>query len=317
MKIIMNNQTKILIVGLIIVVAMNSAKLESKQQELIPENKVEFYKKTGEILSIDNNSSVNKSYSNMISNILNLKNFFEFNNSDLEKSNLKNKNFLEQFSLSFSLNFFSEIGDKSFVSIILVYDQISPAVLFFVAAFCEILMNFVSVAIGYELRAHPKIRLFCQFAGMITAFIFSILLLIEAISIEEDDKKPEHDPEPQTEEVLEVAGSQEIEQQESSKKISLNNFGKFLKIFNVAWIILFSELGDKSQITTIILSTEYSPLPIFLGTAIAHVLGIILSMTVGHFIAKHSNKRILAFIGAICFIYFGFQMVVLKDNKIY
>jgi putative Ca2+/H+ antiporter (TMEM165/GDT1 family) len=318
MKIIMTKMEKLLIVGFILICAMTCKKLESNNEEMMmAQNKIEIKKKPEEMLSLENKLAPNElSYSNMITKILNFKNFLGYNiDSNFNKSSIKNKNFLEQFSLSFSLNFFSEIGDKSFVSIILIYDQISPVILFFVASFCEILMNFVSVAIGYELRAHPKIRLFCQFAGMITAFIFSILLLIEAMSDEEDGKKSETDP--NAEEKLDVEGFEQKSQVETAKTNNVFSFSRFLKIINIAWIILLSELGDKSQITTIILSTEYNPIPIFLGTAIAHVLGIILSMTIGHFIAKHSNKRILSFIGALCFIYFGFQMVIMKDNTVY
>ena len=119
---------------------------------------------------------------------------------------------------------------------------------------------------------------------------FSLLLFVEVVS-EEDKEK-----------------ATQSEQETPLKEGSNSQVSKLLKLLRVAWIIFLSELGDKSQITTIILSTEYNPWAIFIGTALAHVLGIILSMTVGYFIAKHTNKRILAAIGAFCFLYFGAQM---------
>lgn len=199
--------------------------------------------------------------------------------------------FLQEFFLSFSLNFFSEIGDKSFVSIILVYNQITPFALFIIASLAEILMNLFSVLIGYELRTHPTIKVWCHFAGMAAAIIFSLMLLYEVVFQEEEKESTDEEAKIQEE-----------------KKETKSNIGTFLKIANIAWIIFMSELGDKSQITTIILSAEYNPYAIFFGTALAHVVGIILSMTIGYFLAKNINKAILSTIGAFCFIYFGVQV---------
>lgn len=219
-------------------------------------------------------------------------------------TNVPKKNSWEEFILSFSLNFFSEIGDKSFVSIILIYDQITPLLLFLVASASEILMNLFSVGIGYQLRAHPGIRVLCQLAGMITAIIFSICLIYEIFSGEEQEEKNNSDIEKQTERA-EKEFSSSNNSNSSNKKSSMSTI---LKVANIAWIIFLSELGDKSQITTIILSTEYNPIPIFLGTALAHVLGILLSMTIGYVIAHNTNKTILTCLGAVCFLYFGLEM---------
>ena len=75
-------------------------------------------------------------------------------------------------------------------------------------------------------------------------------------------------------------------------------------------MIFIAELGDKSQITTIILSTEYNPLWIFLGTAVAHILGVGISIFVGYLIANKCSTTTLTLIGAIAFILFGIEMAV-------
>jgi putative Ca2+/H+ antiporter (TMEM165/GDT1 family) len=218
------------------------------------------------------------------------------------------KSTFEEFTLSFSLNFFSEIGDKSFVSIILMYDQITPMMLFLTASLSEILMNFFSVAIGYQMRAHPLLRILCQFAGMITALVFSIMLVYEVVSGESEEEKKESDIERQTDiSISAVAETCDHSLEGKKLNITSSNWNTIVKVANIAWIIFLSELGDKSQITTIILSTEYNPIPIFIGTALAHVLGITLSMTIGYIISQNTNKTILTCIGALCFLYFGIQ----------
>lgn len=201
----------------------------------------------------------------------------------------------KEFFLSFSLNFFSEIGDKSFVSIILVYNQISTIALFFIASFAEILMNFFSVYIGYQLRIHTNLKKIIQFVGMITSLLFGLSLIYELIQKEK-------------EEVQEVeAPGDGLEIKESAEKKTVKS-SVISRVFNITWIILMSELGDKSQITTILLSTEYNPVPIFLGTALAHVLGVVISLTIGYLVANRINNRVLNSIGALCFLYFGMQM---------
>ena len=159
------------------------------------------------------------------------------------------KSSFEEFTLSFSLNFFSEIGDKSFVSIILIYDQISPLMLFLTASLSELLMNFFSVAIGYQMRAHPLLRILCQFAGMITALVFSIMLVYEVVSGESEEEKKESDIERQTDIGVSCV-AETCDYSLESKKINItsSSWNAIVKIANIAWIIFLSELGDKSQI---------------------------------------------------------------------
>ena len=64
----------------------------------------------------------------------------------------RNEPGITQFLRSFVLNFFSEIGDKSFLCIVVFYNQVSPAFLFFTAVVAELLMNLISVFIGYEVH---------------------------------------------------------------------------------------------------------------------------------------------------------------------
>jgi putative Ca2+/H+ antiporter (TMEM165/GDT1 family) len=336
----------------------NSLDLEHKEINLLTDKM--FLKINHEFTAnkIKNNNQIPKAnlIPALVSNSKNMTNYNEKSikivNSTTNLMNTRNSSrnntiarSIEEFMMSFSLNFFSEIGDKSFVSIILVYNQISPLLLFIVSTFSELLMNLFSVVIGYELRLHPSIKKYCQFFGMIIAISFSLILIYEVFfekeeneqtaecdSVEKETEK-EHLKEKENENIIsnnrnennnmvEINEAVDIETDIDSHNNSFekgkgnkdnNNsksakIGILMKIANIAWIIFLSELGDKSQITTIILSTEYHPFPIFLGTALAHILGILLSMTIGYIISNNLNKSILSSIGAVCFMYFGIQM---------
>lgn len=196
-----------------------------------------------------------------------------------------------QFSKSFVLNFFSEIGDKSFLCIIFIYNQVSPCVLFVVASFAELLMNFFSVVIGYELSDTLSVKFF-QFLGMICFIGFGIMLLIEIFSQEEEEEKSH------------------LTQNNTNNEGESQTWIYTKQILKIAGIIFIAELGDKSQITTIILSTEYNPVYIFLGTAVAHMLGIGISIFLGYLISNKLSKNTLTIIGAIAFLLFGIEMGV-------
>ena len=216
------------------------------------------------------------------------------NNTISQEKQAKEKKELSgfaQFSKSFVLNFFSEIGDKSFLCIIFIYNQVSPCVLFVVASFAELLMNFFSVVIGYEISDSLSVKFF-QFLGMICFTGFGIMLLYEVFSQEEEDEKSN------------FTQNNTVNEGESQSWIYTK------QIVKIAGMIFIAELGDKSQITTIILSTEYNPIWIFLGTAVAHILGIGISIFVGYLISNKLNKNTLTIIGAIAFLLFGIEMGV-------
>jgi putative Ca2+/H+ antiporter (TMEM165/GDT1 family) len=239
--------------------------------------------------------------------------------NSLEITQLKKENFskasFKEFFLSLGLNFLSEIGDKSFICIILVYNQIPPFILFIVAAISEILMNSFSVFIGYKLRYLNTLKICCHFIGMIAAFVFSFIFIYEEFiqnkEIHQLGGEDINDGEMKNETI--VCGGKKIRDQEE-KTLQIGNVSLFVKVFKISWIIFLCEFGDRSQITTIILSSEYDPIPIFIGTALAHVLGIIISMTIGFLFAKNINKALISIIGAVCFFFFGAQLAVNFSN---
>jgi len=152
-------------------------------------------------------------------------------------------------------------------------------------------MNFFSVVIGYEISDSLSVKFF-QFLGMICFTGFGIMLLYEVFSQEEEDEKSN------------FTQNNTVHEGESQSW----NYTK--QIVKIAGMIFIAELGDKSQITTIILSTEYNPVMIFLGTAVAHILGIGISIFVGYLISNKLNKNTLTIIGAIAFLLFGIEMGV-------
>jgi putative Ca2+/H+ antiporter (TMEM165/GDT1 family) len=153
----------------------------------------------------------------------------------------------------------------------------------------ELLMNFLSVVIGYEISGSISIKFF-ELLGMIFFTGFGIFLLFEIFSEEEDHSNP----------------STSFTEDEG-KNLFYIYLNQTLKISSM---IFLSELGDKSQITTIFLSSKYDPLWVFLGTSVAHVFVIAISIFLGYLLSNKISKRSLMIIGAITFILFGVEMGV-------
>ena len=87
------------------------------------------------------------------------------------------------------------------------------------------------------------------------------------------------------------------------------NFKIFLTIFIT---VLFAELGDKTQLATMLFATnkEYSKLTVFVASALALVFASVIAVLVGAYISKYINPKILSLIAGIGFILVGIWTIV-------
>ncbi|QCX33599.1 TMEM165/GDT1 family protein [Caloramator sp. E03] len=88
-----------------------------------------------------------------------------------------------------------------------------------------------------------------------------------------------------------------------------------LKIILTTFILVFiAELGDKTQITTMLLSAEYhSKLSVFIGSSLALVCSSLLGVLLGSIINKYIPPYIIQLASSIAFIIIG---ILLLFNKI-
>lgn len=265
---------------------------------------------------INKNNQLNQEYeTNRKENLPNKHKDSFFGLFDNSKTiNLK-AGFFNEFVTSFSLNFFSEIGDKSFIAVFLFTNQASWITLFIVASFTEIIVNLLSVVIGYNLRAYESLYSSLIYITIFTSLLFGILLLKEALYDEEEATEDSVN----INNLMTKNSNADCENAKIKKDTEgVNNMSNFLiLILKIFWVVLLSELGDKSQIITIILSTHQNPVPVFVGTALAHVLGVLLSILLGNIVSSKLSNRIMKFIAAACFIGYGLfvSFSYFKDNK--
>lgn len=85
-----------------------------------------------------------------------------------------------------------------------------------------------------------------------------------------------------------------------------------LKIILSTFIVVFlAELGDKTQLATMLLSAKStSKLSVFIGASLALICTTIIGVLCGSFIEKYIPKNILNIISAIVFILIGFLILI-------
>ncbi|MGC9367746.1 MAG: TMEM165/GDT1 family protein [bacterium] len=83
----------------------------------------------------------------------------------------------------------------------------------------------------------------------------------------------------------------------------------FLTIFGT---VLLAELGDKTQLATMLFATnkENSKIMIFIAAALALVLATLLAVAAGHCIAKFIKPKYLTWIAGVGFIVVGIWTIV-------
>ncbi len=82
-----------------------------------------------------------------------------------------------------------------------------------------------------------------------------------------------------------------------------SNLGPFL---TVLFAFLFAELGDKTQLATISLVVEYKNiLGVLLGATAGMILSNVVGMIVGLLLKKHLPEKVIKWISALIFIFFG------------
>lgn len=81
-----------------------------------------------------------------------------------------------------------------------------------------------------------------------------------------------------------------------------------MKIFITAFVTIFlAELGDKTQIATLLFASEknVSKLTVFFGAALALVLTSAIGVLIGSAVSQHVGERTLKMIGGAGFILVG------------
>jgi putative Ca2+/H+ antiporter (TMEM165/GDT1 family) len=85
----------------------------------------------------------------------------------------------------------------------------------------------------------------------------------------------------------------------------------FKIIFTTFWVVLIAELGDKTQLQTMLLATQnHSKLSVFIGASSALVFSAFLGVTAGSYITKYIPTCYLQIGAGVSFIIIGLLTIL-------
>ena len=185
---------------------------------------------------------------------------------------------IEVFLVAFFLLTISELGDKTQLAIIILTAKSRKPIIVFIAAMIGfVLINGVGVLIGQLIVLFIPYLVIRLFTGVIF-IVFGVILLIKSRKTSDDKINDE--------------------------KIMVNQHSSlFLTAFS---FVSLAELGDKTQIITILLVANYQlPLIVYLGviSALAFVSGI--GVLIGESFSRVISPKKLHIISGTLFIAFG------------
>ena len=224
---------------------------------------------------------------------------------------------LETFFFSFGLIFISELCDKTFIFIILKSREVPSIPLFFISFFASIFNISISIFLGY-LSIKYISKKFINICSSILFLLFGLIYLYSAYNIYNNCKNEATNNYKKIENnYYEYKSENEIELEDLNSNGKLNRSDILIKrreikrkknkptciiLICVCFLLIISEIGDKSQITTITMTSKYNIWILLLSNILVYFLTNLIAIVCGKIINEYISKIKLLIFSGIIFI---------------
>ena len=205
---------------------------------------------------------------------------------------------------SFLVIFLSEIADKTFILVLIYSLKLHWLPLIITSMLAMAFMNILAIVGGYAIiLLVPKWLIdWIGFACFLSFGIFSIYegIKMESVSLHEEyqEEKEEHEK-----------NEQLLPNEEQNKDKEKSMWVLCAELFG---LLCVSELGDRSEISTVTIAAVYHLYAVLIGTMLAYFVCIIIATFLGLFIGKFLTEKMMTTIGGIVFICFAIQILIIK-----
>ena len=229
---------------------------------------------------------------------------------------------------SFLFIFLSEVGDKTFLFIVLYATKMNPVKLLVVSSLGIWTMHVLGVLVG-DVFQYFITPFWIKLITVISFFIFGVVLIYMGITEEADnedidtklkgleeemDSKEYHLLEDKNDEEARNEIDEKDGKHQDEKWYSLKNLGKailFNESMKVILTIFATEMGDRSQISAVGLAAVYDFWTVALAGSAGHILAMFLAIVFGRVISKYTTEKCINIAGGILFLVFSAYSILI------
>lgn len=227
-------------------------------------------------------------------------------NQGLGKLKKQRSSLLEGLATSIGFILLSEIGDKTFFFIAVYAGRMKWTSLMMIACIAMFGMHISGVVVGGVFQFIIS-NIFLKVISSIMFFGFGISILYEGFTEDDEEDLSELYNEAEKEisekefkcvnEKTKEVATEHNHSSLISKSYELFKYIITSHALRVIFLIVAEEMGDRSQITAIALSSTYDFYIVSLGGAIGHFIAICIAISFGKVIAHYLNEKMLNYIG--------------------
>ena len=218
--------------------------------------------------------------------------------------------FYPSLAQSFLIIFLSEIADRTFILVLIYSLKMHWLPLIITSMLSMALMNILAIVAGYSvILLIPRNLL--DWLGFLCFLGFGVFSIWEGIGMESKSVQEEYEEQKEVEEKKDqlIIKQDMNEIHEISDVDEKNTWQLCLELF---WFLCLSELGDKSEISTVTIAAVYNLYAVLIGTMVAYFATILIATFMGLFIGKFLTEKMMTIIGGILFIFFAIQILIIK-----
>jgi putative Ca2+/H+ antiporter (TMEM165/GDT1 family) len=219
---------------------------------------------------------------------------------EAENSDINNSKIYQMSSAAFTI-FVSGFGDKSFLITAIMATKYNKFLVFISASSALVVMAIFSVFMGVMIPNYIPMY-FIDISAVIIFIILGISLILQGNFPTEQE---------------EINEKQILKDEGRGNSFSLK--GQIMTFFQVFIMIFSSELGDKSQISTIYLSSNFDVMILFYAVSMAQIILTAIAVLGGKYMASKVSVETLNIMAGALFLIFGMVslgMIYLQDYKI-
>uniref|UniRef100_A0A0P6J6A9 GDT1 family protein n=1 Tax=Aedes aegypti TaxID=7159 RepID=A0A0P6J6A9_AEDAE len=256
----------------------------------------------------------------------------ETNNADIGSSDMpadksggffnSEVGFVHAFIASFSVIIVSELGDKTFF-IAAIMAMRHPRLTVFTGAIAALaLMTVLSAVFGMAATIIPRVYTYYISTALFALFGLKMLrdgYYMSATEAAEELEEVQSDIRKREDELERETSATVVQDAETGvirKNKQRSAWNLLLRIFMQAFTMTFlAEWGDRSQLTTIILSARENVYGVIIGGVIGHAICTGLAVIGGRMIAQKISVRTVTLIGGVVFLIFAVSALFFSPEE--